>query len=86
MLAYYHMALQKEEEETSSSQTKIKIEKSFEQNKTLHKLYHSHRDMNIIDGTFIERVMRETIGVKMEPSPQNMVTLNTPTTLNVPKV
>ena len=32
----------------------------------IHKIYRSHRDVNIIDGVFISKVMRECIGIKDE--------------------
>ena len=37
---------------------------SFCQNELLHKKYKSHRDASTMDGAFIERVMRECIGVE----------------------
>ena len=37
---------------------------SFSQNELLHKQYKSYRDAGTMDGAFIERVMRECIGVE----------------------
>ena len=36
----------------------------FEENEIMHKNYKSHRDTNVIDGAFIEQVMRECICIK----------------------
>ena len=37
---------------------------TYSQNELLHKQYKSHRDASTMDGAFIERVMRECIGVE----------------------
>ena len=35
-----------------------------EKTEKMHKIYRSHRDVNIIDGVFIAKVLRECIGIK----------------------
>ena len=60
MVVYHHRRLELKDDGERAS------EWSHDKTETLQKLYKSHRDVNIIDGTFILKVMRECIGVKCE--------------------
>lgn len=68
MLAYMHMKMKEQEqstpEEDSKKEVRIKIEKSHEYTEKIRKTYVSHRDANVIDGCFIESVIRECIIVE----------------------
>ena len=39
---------------------------SHKKTELIHKIYRNHRDVNIIDGVFISKMMRERIGIKNE--------------------
>ena len=43
-----------------------KAEWIFEKNETIHKQYRSYRDANCIDDEFVEKLTRDTDGVKIE--------------------
>lgn len=45
-------------EEDSKKEVRIKIEKSYEYTEKIWKTYFSHRDSNVIDGSFIELAIR----------------------------
>ena len=58
MVVYHHRRLEMKKDKTSNwSHEKIEV---------IHKIYRSHRDVNIIDGVFITKVMRDCIGIKDE--------------------
>ena len=59
MLTYTHKQITDEELTHSDS----KMDWTYETNEKIHKLYRSHRDMNAIDGVYIEKVIRESVGV-----------------------
>ena len=63
MLAYLHKRLYKKVNDS----VKLESEWSYEKNEKLQKVYRSHRDMNTIDGLFIECVLSDSIGIKVEP-------------------
>ena len=60
MLVYHHLSVLKNEAGEAGSYLE---NGSLDYNEKLMKTYKSHRDANIIDGKFIERVMSECIGV-----------------------
>ena len=43
-----------------------KIGWSYRYSEKIHKSCHSHCDTNCIEGTFIKKVLREIVGVKLE--------------------
>ena len=62
MVVYHHRRL-----ELKNAITKgVVSEWSHEKTEMIHKIYRSHRDVNIIDGVFIAKVMRDCIGIKDE--------------------
>ena len=60
MLVFHHQLLLNSEAGEAGSYCKNRL---LDYNEKLMKIYKSHRDANIIDGKFIERVMSECIGV-----------------------
>ena len=60
MVVYHHRRLELKDGGQSGS------EWSHEKTENMQKLYKSHHDVNIIDGMFIAKVMRECIGIKSE--------------------
>ena len=40
------------------------MEWTLDLNERTHKMHSSHRDINVIDGEFIQSVIRKSIGVK----------------------
>ena len=60
MLGYLHKKITQEDEDHNS---KVKTEWLFSYNEKIHKIYRNHRDANIIEGSYIEAVMRECIGI-----------------------
>ena len=63
MLAYTHKKLKEIQQEDG---VKVKVEWSFDEYEKIQRIYRSHRNMDIIDGNFIEKVLRESINVKLE--------------------
>ena len=61
MLAYSHKKLQDDDNKET-----VKFEWNFDQNEQIQKMYRSHRDVNVFDGKFIERVLKESAGIKVE--------------------
>ena len=48
----------------TKKEVRIKIEKSYAHTEKIRKTYVSHRDANVIDGSFIKLVIRECIIVE----------------------
>ena len=62
MVVYHHRRL-----ELKNAITKgVVSEWSHEKTEMIHTIYRSHCDVNIIDGVFIAKVMRDCIGIKDE--------------------
>ena len=59
MLTHTHKQIADEE----LTHTDSKMDWTYETNEKIHKLYRSHRGMNAIDGVYIEKVIRESVGV-----------------------
>ena len=65
VLAHKHMRKLERDENTagkdSRSEVSIKVENSYENTEKIRKTYYSHRDANVIDGSFIESVVKECV-------------------------
>ena len=59
-MVYHEQSIHQNDDSEFASNRKIV---SFEQNEARVKQYKSHRDANTIESSFIERVMRECIGL-----------------------
>ena len=59
MMVYQHLRI-------SNKQKIDDTEWSFDKIEKMNKVYRSHRDVNIIDGVFINEVIRDCIGIKQE--------------------
>ena len=72
MVVYHHRRLELHNKNESG------VVSDWSHNKTemIHKIYRSHRDVNIIDGVFITRVMRDCIGIKDEGKLYHIVSEN----------
>ena len=67
MLTYQRKGMMGVENKIDESNNENKlIVWSYDYNETIYTKYSSHWDTNIIDGPYIERVLRESIGVKRE--------------------
>ena len=67
MLTYQHKATKAKSVHNSTDGDKTeKMEWTLYLNEKTHNRYSSHRDMNGIDGEFIQIVIHESIGVKHE--------------------
>ena len=58
-MVYQHLRI-------SNKQKIDDTEWSFDKIEKMNKVYRSHRDVNIIDGVFINEVIRDCIGIKQE--------------------
>ena len=63
MLEYTHKSII---QKGTDDEKKYQVEWNFEYNEKNQKVYQGHRDANIIDGPFIDNVMRDNIGVKYQ--------------------
>ena len=63
MLAYSHKLYENEDKDKDLL---AKSEWNFERNEKIQKMYRSHRDVSIIDGKYIERILKESSCKKSE--------------------
>ena len=67
MSTYRHKGMAALDEQKDANRNKEDVlDWSFDHNEKIHKQYTSHRDVNTIDEQFIERVIRESTGIKYE--------------------
>ena len=79
MLTYKHKATKQEDAvKNNVYENNENISWLYEHNVKINKAHQSHLDANIIDGTFIKKVLQEIIGVKLETilNYENKTTLN----------
>ena len=50
--------------EDKEADPQIKNQWNFEHNEKIQKIYRSHCDGNVIDGRFIEHVLKESAGIR----------------------
>ena len=62
MMVHHHRRLELKSENKSGAVS----DWSHQKTEMFHKIYRSHRDVNIIDGVFISKMTRERIGIKNE--------------------
>ena len=63
MMGYYHQMKERVLFQASGDIIDVDEKPSFVKNEQLYKQYKSHRETNTMEGPFIERVMRECIGL-----------------------
>ena len=63
MLTYHHKKIM---DDDGMMDKKYRVVWSFGDIKRIQKVYRSHHDVNCIDGRYIEMVLRDSVGIKIE--------------------